>query len=92
MAMLNRKNETSAQTPATKRDYIYLSRLHHQTERMLDNFFAPGCLRRTSRLLAVRFHETGNTTYFYKEVTRVPDGHAPIVSARRHFQPSCFSH
>ncbi len=41
MAMLSRKNETSAQTPAMKRDYSGLSRLHNELDRMFDNFFSP---------------------------------------------------
>ena len=41
MAMLFRKNETSAQTPAMKRDYSGLSRLHNELDRMFDNFFSP---------------------------------------------------
>ena len=41
MAMLSRKNETSAQTPAMKRDYSDLSRLHNELDRMFDNFFSP---------------------------------------------------
>mgnify|MGYP000866828255 FL=1 len=40
MAMLSRKNETSAQTPAMKRDYSGLSRLHNELDRMFDNFFS----------------------------------------------------
>ena len=36
MAMLNRKNETSAQTPATKRDYNDLSRLHDEIDAMVN--------------------------------------------------------
>ena len=46
MAMLNRKNETSAQTPATKRDYNDLSRLHDEIDAMFDNFFAPSFFER----------------------------------------------
>ena len=46
MAMLNRKNETSAQTPATKRDYNDLSRLHDEIDAMFDNFFAPSSFER----------------------------------------------
>ena len=41
MAMLSRKNETSAQTPAMKRDYSGLSRLHNELDRRYDNFFSP---------------------------------------------------
>ena len=41
MAMLSRKNETSVQTPAMKRDYSGLSRLHNELDRMFDNFFSP---------------------------------------------------
>ena len=41
MAMLSRKNETSAQTPAMKRDYSGLSRLHNELDRIFDNFFSP---------------------------------------------------
>ena len=41
MAMLSRKNETSDQTPAMKRDYSGLSRLHNELDRMFDNFFSP---------------------------------------------------
>ena len=41
MTTLNRKNETSAQTPAMKRDYSGLSRLHNELDRMFDNFFSP---------------------------------------------------
>ena len=40
MAMLSRKNETSAQTPAMKRDYSGLSRLHNELDRIFDNFFS----------------------------------------------------
>ena len=46
MAMLNRKNETSAQTPATKRDYNDLSRLHDEIDAMFDNFFAASFFER----------------------------------------------
>lgn len=46
MAMLNRKNETSAQTPATKRDYNDLSCLHDEIDAMFDNFFAPSFFER----------------------------------------------
>ena len=41
MAMLSRKHETSVQTPAMKRDYSGLSRLHNELDRMFDNFFSP---------------------------------------------------
>ena len=41
MTMLSRKNETSAQTPAMKRGYSGLSRLHNEFDRMFDNFFSP---------------------------------------------------
>ena len=46
MAMLTRKNETSAQTPATKRDYNDLSRLHDEVDQMFNNFFAPSFFER----------------------------------------------
>ena len=41
MTTLNRKNETSAQTPAMKRDFDGLSRLHDEVDQMFNNFFAP---------------------------------------------------
>ncbi len=37
MTTLNRKNETSAQTPAMKRDFDGLSRLHDEVDQMFNN-------------------------------------------------------
>ena len=46
MTTLNRKNETSAQTPAMKRDFDGLSRLHDEVDQMFNNFFAPSFFER----------------------------------------------
>ena len=46
MTTLNRKNETSAQPPAMKRDFDGLSRLHDEIDAMFDNFFAPSFFER----------------------------------------------
>ena len=46
MTTLNRKNETSAQTPAMKRDFDGLSRLHDEVDQMFNNFFAPSLFER----------------------------------------------
>ena len=46
MTTLTKKNETSAQTPAMKRDYNGLSRLHDEIDQMFNNFFAPSFFER----------------------------------------------